>query len=372
MRLQNILILADGDSIHTERWIDGLTREDGVKISLLTMNPKGVRASLRENTDVQIICVAPSRITASGGNYSYLFNLFKIRKQVRIINPDVIISIYLTSYGLMAALVKGKAFLVHVMIGSDVMVAPQCGWHYRFLARFAIRCGNLFVSASRTMYERLQQIQPLSSDAVLVQQYGIEDWILDFPPREKRYTFISNRAWVENSNIPLVMELFSSASGESTLALAGGAGVIEGVQSALLQDKRVTLLGHLSHGRVVDAVAQSAFFFSLTTSDGMSLSLLEAMAVGSIPIVSDIPPNREWVRDGENGFLIDLTDVESAKRQIQRAQALSAEKMHDMRETNRQLVREKGSFTTNMEKFFIKLKSAHYERIARLERHKDC
>jgi glycosyltransferase involved in cell wall biosynthesis len=35
-----------------------------------------------------------------------------------------------------------------------------------------------------------------------------------------------------------------------------------------------------------------------------SVSLLEAMASGTFPIVTDIPSNREWISDGENGFLI--------------------------------------------------------------------
>ena len=39
-------------------------------------------------------------------------------------------------------------------------------------------------------------------------------------------------------------------------------------------------------------------------SDSVSVSLLEAMAHGCIPLLSDLPANREWVGDGDNGLVI--------------------------------------------------------------------
>ena len=36
----------------------------------------------------------------------------------------------------------------------------------------------------------------------------------------------------------------------------------------------------------------------------MSVSVLEAMAHGCVPIVSDLPANRELVRDGDNGLVV--------------------------------------------------------------------
>src|SRR4029079_13645664 len=40
-------------------------------------------------------------------------------------------------------------------------------------------------------------------------------------------------------------------------------------------------------------------YVSASRSDSTSQSLLEAMAAGALPVVSDIPGNREWVTDGE-------------------------------------------------------------------------
>ena len=46
-------------------------------------------------------------------------------------------------------------------------------------------------------------------------------------------------------------------------------------------------------------------YISIPTSDSTSVTLLEAMAAGSLPIVSDLPANREWIEDGKNGFLLE-------------------------------------------------------------------
>ena len=43
---------------------------------------------------------------------------------------------------------------------------------------------------------------------------------------------------------------------------------------------------------------------SLPRSDATSVSLLEAMACGCLPVVSNLPANREWISDGVNGKVV--------------------------------------------------------------------
>src|SRR5204863_7768121 len=54
-------------------------------------------------------------------------------------------------------------------------------------------------------------------------------------------------------------------------------------------------------------LANSDLYISLIETDGVSASLLEAMATGILPIVPDHPANRFWITPGENGIL--LTDL---------------------------------------------------------------
>ena len=45
-------------------------------------------------------------------------------------------------------------------------------------------------------------------------------------------------------------------------------------------------------------------FVSLSKSDGLSTALVEAMACGLVPVVSDIPANREVVEEGRSGWFV--------------------------------------------------------------------
>jgi len=57
-------------------------------------------------------------------------------------------------------------------------------------------------------------------------------------------------------------------------------------------------LGKVPRERYVNLLESSHFCVSIPKFDGTSVSLLEGMALGCVPIVSDIPPNREWVDEG--------------------------------------------------------------------------
>ena len=50
--------------------------------------------------------------------------------------------------------------------------------------------------------------------------------------------------------------------------------------------------------------ASAQWFVSLPQSDSVSVSVLEALAHGCIPILSDLPANRELVASGHNGLIL--------------------------------------------------------------------
>jgi glycosyltransferase involved in cell wall biosynthesis len=66
----------------------------------------------------------------------------------------------------------------------------------------------------------------------------------------------------------------------------------------------VQFLGRVPHQEMPRLLAEADVYVSTSPYDGTSVSLLEALASGAFPVVADIPSNREWIADGDNGFLV--------------------------------------------------------------------
>ena len=49
--------------------------------------------------------------------------------------------------------------------------------------------------------------------------------------------------------------------------------------------------------------ARATIYVSIPSSDGTSVSMLEAMSADCIPVVSDVPVIQEWIQDGINGVI---------------------------------------------------------------------
>jgi glycosyltransferase involved in cell wall biosynthesis len=66
---------------------------------------------------------------------------------------------------------------------------------------------------------------------------------------------------------------------------------------------RVRFVGEVAWDRVREYLAAADIFVFPSRFEGMPNALLEAMAAGIPPVVSDIPAHRELIADGKNGYL---------------------------------------------------------------------
>lgn len=73
--------------------------------------------------------------------------------------------------------------------------------------------------------------------------------------------------------------------------------VLEGLEN-------VRVLGWLSRAEALENVKNLDVFLLLSDSEGLSISLLEAMQAGCVCVASDIEANRQVIEDGVDGFLV--------------------------------------------------------------------
>lgn len=113
--------------------------------------------------------------------------------------------------------------------------------------------------------------------------------------------------------------------------------------------QQVNLLPKMSAIALAEMYRAAQVMVSPSTHDGTPNSLLEAMACGVFPICGDLESIREWIRDGQNGLLVDPRNPNAVAAAI-----VKALKDKDLRDgaarINRQLIAERADYPKNMER----------------------
>jgi glycosyltransferase involved in cell wall biosynthesis len=105
--------------------------------------------------------------------------------------------------------------------------------------------------------------------------------------------------------------------------------------------------GWMGRQELLHQLASADIYVACPEIDATSVSLLEAMAAGCYPIVSDLPANREWIVDGQNGSLFPVGDSETLAAQIMTA-AGSPQLRERARQANLEIIRERALWRKNM------------------------
>ncbi len=99
-----------------------------------------------------------------------------------------------------------------------------------------------------------------------------------------------------------------------TAELARRFAAVHGVEVSIL-----STLHFVPHEDVLALHGRSRISIGLSVADGISTSLLEAMAMGSLPIQSSTACATEWITDGRTGFVVPPEDPAAVARAIERA-----------------------------------------------------
>jgi glycosyltransferase involved in cell wall biosynthesis len=97
--------------------------------------------------------------------------------------------------------------------------------------------------------------------------------------------------------------------------------------------------GALSHSQVLALFSRAKIYVGLSESDGISTSLLEAMAMGAIPVQTSTACCDEWF--GDSGVAIGSIDPDTVAKSILRALELAKDQSNA--DTNRETIRQKAN-----------------------------
>jgi len=346
-----ILFLSDAKSYHTQRWVDYFV-DRGHQCFLVSLE-KGIPTQAEE---FFINCkIFPSFL-------KYPLSVRKVKKIAEKIKPDLINAHFVPGYGLVGALL-GQNPLVVSAWGSDILISPQKSFLHKLRAKYILKKADLVTTDAKILTKAILNLgiegkkvveNPMGVDKSLV--FECEKKRFDFSCREEKRNFVilSNRRLEPVYDVitllaavPLVIK---QAQKTVKFVIVG-----EGSQKHKLitfardlnVEKYVEFKGELSRKDLLDCYNDSDIYVSTSLSDSTSVSLLEAMALGLIPIVTNIPGNREWMEDKKNGFLFPISDHRALAKQIIYVINEFTDWI-DFREKNVSLIRKKAIWEDNM------------------------
>lgn len=301
-----LVLIGDGDSPHLLKWARALAP----RVELYALSSRGFLPGFEA-------LVPPSRLLAlhttpafEGGNAALLRHLPRVSLWLRQVRPDWLHAHYLTSHGTLAwlacALGRLPARIAGSAWGSDILVAPQRNAALRWLTARVLRACALATSDSQHMAERMRA---LGAAEVMVFPFGLEE-LPPLPPTKQPQLFFANRGLEPIYAPQRVLDTFAAiarAWPQAELVVANDGSLRSAVQAsahAAGLDARVRFVGRLDASAQAACYRDARWYLSLPDSDSVSVSVLEAMAHGCIPLLSDLPANRELVRDGDNGLIV--------------------------------------------------------------------
>jgi glycosyltransferase involved in cell wall biosynthesis len=339
-----ILYVADGRSPTAANWIGNLVRA-GMEVHLASTFPCEPLPGSASHT---VVPVAFSGLSPSGGGSGGRSGLLRrittpglrttlrqilglptlrraslrLRALTRQLRPDMVHALRIPFEGMLAAMAvpflpeePDIPLLVSVWGNDFTLHANANPWLSRFTRLVMSRAQAVLADSQRDLnLARRWGLAAEKRTCLLPGGGGVDTSIFHPPQTRSGPPLVVNargyRAYVHTEAffqaIPKVLE----AVPEALFACTGMVGhpQTEVHQMQLEQAgaaKAVRMLPQLPHSEMGELFRSATIAVSPASHDGTPNTLLEAMACGTFPVAGNIESLREWIRDGENGLLVD-------------------------------------------------------------------
>jgi glycosyltransferase involved in cell wall biosynthesis len=305
-RLRHVLI-GDAQSPHLLKWARALNP----LVELWVVSSRGFAPGFDGLVPSWRRLALDAEVAHGGGNVALIKKLPVLADWLREVDADWLHPHYLTSHGTLAYGAKLgwrlRARIVGSAWGSDILVTPQRHWAWRFLTRRILKACALTTSDSRHMAERMRA---LGAREVSVFPFGLERMPAPSAGKEP-WLFFANRGLEPIYRPERVLAVFADIARQQPAArlVVANDGSLRGALEAQARDlglaARIQFVGRLDAAEQDRCYARATWYLSLPASDSVSVSVLEAMAHGCIPVLSDLPANHELITESSIGLVLD-------------------------------------------------------------------
>lgn len=349
-----LLILSDAGSVHTERWCRYF-EDEGFETALYSLEPCRISPPRhffggKRPTSIGIIDYYLAR-----KDYTKVLDKFR---------PDIVNAHFVVSYGWLASNCK-RCPVVVTAWGSDLLILPEKSIVHRKRVLRALKKADYLTVDNRNLLRAASRF--ISEEKIVRIIMGVDKSVFEsstkteFPgigpvriiaPRGLKKVY-------DPGTIIAAAKLLKDKI-EFRIDLPGDEPEAGSFREQLKRDSVFDLIRicpFMHHEEFVSCLKEYDIYVSASLSDSTSVALLEAMAIGLFPVVSDIEGNREWIDDGENGLLFEPGSASSLAAAIERAIGMR-HKFEYVANINRNRIQAEAIWEDNMNKIkelFIKL-----------------
>ena len=318
-----VCYFANANSIHTQRWVNYFAMR-GWKVDLITWRPVA-KSKLHPNVRLHRLFFPPHYVT----RYLALIEIMRLTRKIR---PSIIHAHYVNVFGVLAGLyARLTRFKPIVLSAWGPLRLRNSKGLQRLLIKYALKKADMILVHSKVL---AQTVIALGASAKKVRIFS---WGIDLDKFNPQLDATKIRKELKLSNCPVVISVrsFEPVYNVECLVKAvplvleqipnakfiiTGAGSLEHKLKQLTKNlgvcDSVRFTGYVPREKFPLYLCASDVYVSTSLADGGSASLFEAMACGLPVVVTDIPANREYIRDGWSGYFVPRRNSKSLAERI--------------------------------------------------------
>lgn len=334
-----IATLSNASAEHTRRWARWF-RARGHDLRVWSLEPP------LEGLEAEPLPRAPLP-----GFLRYPLALPALRRELERFAPDLVDAHYVPNYGLLGALLGGRPLSVTAW-GSDLLVLGQRGPLQRARARFVLQRADLVLADAANLAGAARELGAAPAKVHMV-PWGVDLALFEPSAERERGLIVSARMHEPVYDLATILHAVKPVlerDPRARLVVTGDGSLRAGLErqaAAMLPKGRWRFVGRLAPDELATLLARAEVYLSASLTDSTSVSLLEAMAAGAVPVVSDIEGNREWVAEGDGARLFPCGDAAALTAALERALG-DAEWTAAARARNRRVVEERADRELNL------------------------
>lgn len=349
-----VLLLADIDSEHTEKWAIGLA-ERGISVGIFSFNKASYEWHHHQN--ITVFFEPEKKINAESTltKLAYLKYVTVLKKIIKHFNPDIVHAHYATSYGLVGALTGFHPFVISSW-GTDVMKFPNKNFVAKSILKYNFKNADLLCATSYTISEYISKITKKNVEVV---PFGIDSG--QFKPakaeslfKEEDFVIGTVKPLEKLYNQEQLFEAFARLKPKYPhirLLIVGSGSLEEKLKQKAIDlklENDIVFTGRIPFAEVNKYYNMMKIMVNISEYESFGVSVVEAMACEVPVIVTNVGGLKEIVKNDSLGLKINNPVAEETAAAIERL--INDEKLrHEIAVNSRRHVLANYEWKSNLE-----------------------